>query len=119
MTDFEDYDNFSSLPYWNFQDALQTLLIENQSKQIAKELQELIDMKDNQLLTTTRMIRKKLNKFKPRIQDGVIQRWDYKGSTYYRDSENKVWIRTADELGDWVGVYLPYSDELEHVEWFD
>ena len=145
----DDTDHFSSFPYWNFQDALEMVCINNQSKQIAQELQDLIAMRDTQALTTTKMIRKlnqklryempkrmakelwdfiamndaefptKIRNFKRKTcEDGMIERWDYKGAKYFRNSENKVWVRKADgELGDWVGIYLPNLDQLEYVEW--
>lgn len=46
--------------------------------------------------------------------DGMVHPWPYKGKEYLRNSDNEVWLRSADGgCGEWQGVYLPSEDRID------
>ncbi len=46
--------------------------------------------------------------------DGMVHPWAYKGKNYLRNSDNEVWLRSADGgCGEWQGKYLPAEDCID------
>ena len=46
--------------------------------------------------------------------DGMVHPWPYKGKQYLRNSDNEVWVRSADGgCGEWQGIYLPAEDRID------
>ena len=46
--------------------------------------------------------------------DGMVKRWEFKGKTYLRNSENELWSQAADGgLGEWQGVYIIEEDRID------
>lgn len=40
--------------------------------------------------------------------EGEVKTWSFKGKSYFRNSDNELWMKGADGgLGEWAGVYLP------------
>ena len=67
---------------------------------------------------------KLLRKYREQIEDpknifpndGYVHPWTFKGVTYCANHEREVWKMTEDEdLGDWVGVYLPKEDRIDET----
>jgi hypothetical protein len=46
--------------------------------------------------------------------EGQVKSWSFKGKTYFRNSDNELWLKKADgQMGDWQGVYLPSESRID------
>lgn len=46
--------------------------------------------------------------------EGQVKSWSFKGKTYFRNSDNELWLKKADgQMGEWQGVYLPSESRID------
>jgi hypothetical protein len=46
--------------------------------------------------------------------DGMVRPWAYQGQVYYRNYDNEVWKKNADDMvGDWCGIYVPATNHID------
>lgn len=46
--------------------------------------------------------------------EGQVKSWSFKGKTYFRNSDNELWLKKADgQMGEWQGVYLPAEGTID------
>ena len=46
--------------------------------------------------------------------DGMLYPWAYQGQVYYRNYDNEVLKKNADDMvGDWCGIYVPATNQID------
>jgi hypothetical protein len=46
--------------------------------------------------------------------DGMLYPWAYQGQVYYRNYDNEVLKKNADDMvGDWCGIYVPATNHID------